>query len=118
MRSHLKKSSCVLLFILSSLVIFAQSVTITGVVSGANNGEKLEAVSVTIKGTATGTFTDAKGQFKLTTAQKPPFILVISSIGYETKEITVDDPSKPVRVDLPPSSTLGKEVVVSATRSA
>ena len=71
-----------------------------------------------IKGTAAGTFTDDHGNFRLTTSLQPPFTLIFSSIGFETQEVTVSNPGSPIEVSVVPSSTLGKEVVVSATRGA
>ena len=78
----------------------------------------MPAVSVTIKGTRTGAFTDDKGSFKLTTTKAPPFVLVITSIGFESQELTVNNVSAPVGIDLKPGSSLGTEVVVSASRVA
>jgi outer membrane receptor protein involved in Fe transport len=92
--------------------------TITGTVRQTTSKERVAAVSVNIKGTAFGTFTDDHGNFRLTTAQQPPFTLVFSSIGFETQEVTVSSAGSPVEVAFVPSSTLGKEVVVSATRGA
>lgn len=109
----------VLLFILFSIPAFSQpSTTITGNVRNTVTKEKVPAVSVSVKGASAGTFTDDKGHFRLTVTQAPPVILVISSIGFETREITVTDPSAAVQADLVPSSILGREVVVSATRAA
>src|SRR5258708_808087 len=117
-----KKSICMAvmsLFTLFFLPAFSQpSTTITGNVRNTVTKEKVPAVSVSVKGSSAGTFTDEKGHFRLTVTQSLPVILVISSIGFETREITVTDPSAAVQADLAPSSTLGREVVVSATRAA
>jgi outer membrane receptor protein involved in Fe transport len=92
-----------------------QSTTVTGSIKNSKSKEAISAVSVTIKGGATGTFTDDKGNFKLTTVQKTPFTLVISSVGYANKEVTVTG-SQTVNVEIEPSFTLGDEVVVAASR--
>jgi len=105
-----------LLASLISMNAIAQSVIINGNVRSSTNKEFVPAASVTIKGGASGTFTDSKGNFKLTTNQRPPFTLVISSIGFETQEIQVTDASAPVQVDFKPASSLGSEVVISASR--
>ena len=52
------------------------------------NGESVIGASVLIKGTTTGTVTDVDGRFTLMTA--PQDVLVVSAIGYETKEVSVD----------------------------
>jgi outer membrane receptor protein involved in Fe transport len=74
------------------------------------------AVSVTVKGSGAGTYTDDKGDFSLNTNQPLPITLVVSSIGYEMQEVSVTT-SDFITVLLTPSSILGQEVVVSATRT-
>jgi outer membrane receptor protein involved in Fe transport len=116
----LKQVALPLLFLslLSSPVFSQNPVTISGNVRHAVTQDRVPAVSVTIKGTSTGTFTDDKGNFKLTTTQPPPFVLVFSSIGFEPQEVHVQNAGGGVDIKLAPSSSLGREVVVSATRSA
>jgi outer membrane receptor protein involved in Fe transport len=109
----------IIFFSLLSIAALSQTpVTITGTVRHAASKERVPAVSVTIKGTEIGTFTDDHGNFRLTTSQQPPFTLIFSSIGYETQEMPVSGAGSPVEVSFVPSSTLGKEVVISATRGA
>jgi outer membrane receptor protein involved in Fe transport len=100
-----------------SITGFAQQVTITGNVRNVNTNDLIPAVSVTIKGTSLGTFTNDKGDFKIT-VDTLPVVLVVSSIGYEAQEISVTDPSQIVQVKFIPASSLGTEVVVSASRVA
>lgn len=102
---------------LMSISMFAQtSTTVSGKVKNGKSKEAISAVSVTVKGGTTGTFTDDKGSFKFSTAQKLPFTLVISSVGYTTKEVVVKANNETVNVDLDASYTLGEEIVVSASR--
>jgi TonB-dependent starch-binding outer membrane protein SusC len=66
---------------------FAQnSKTVVGKIT-TDAGTPLAGVSVNIKGTLKGVTTDASGQYKIDVA--PGTVLVISSVGYETVEITV-----------------------------
>jgi outer membrane receptor protein involved in Fe transport len=117
MRKGLRFSAVILTAIIFSLTTaFAQSTTITGTVRNIATNEGVSAVSVTVRGSSEGTFTDANGGFRLA-VKKLPAVLVFSSIGFETQEINVTDGS-PVEVSFRPSSTLGQEVVVSATRTA
>lgn len=95
-----------------------QSTTVSGSVKNSKSKEAISAVSVTIKGTSTGTFTDDKGYFKFATVQKLPFTLVFSSVGYQNKEVTVTSNNQEVNVDIEASFTLGDEVVVAASRVA
>jgi outer membrane receptor protein involved in Fe transport len=119
MRLNLIPLTTVFLLSLLSFQAFAQSpITITGTVRHSQNKDRVPAVSVTVKGTTAGTFTDDRGNFRLTISQQPPLVLVFSSIGFETQEVSVSNAATPVEVSFAPSSTLGREVVVSATRSA
>lgn len=94
----------------------AQNVTISGNVKNNATKESVGAVSVVVKGTSLGTFTDDKGNFKITTSAKLPLVLVISSIGFDNLEVTVNNATEDVQAFLAPSSQLGQEVVISATR--
>lgn len=103
--------------LLFSFQAFSQtSVTITGNVTNAGSNERVPAVSVTIKGSTSGTFTDDRGNFKLTTTQALPFTLIFSSIGFELQEVPVSNASQPLHISFKPSSFLGTEVVVAASR--
>jgi hypothetical protein len=97
---------------------FSQALSISGHVFETYHGARIgiPSASVILKGSSTGAFSDAKGNFKLTTAQKPPYTVVVSSVGYETQEIFITDPSLPLEIQIKPSSSLGAEVVVSASR--
>jgi len=98
-----------------SIVAFAQNAVITGNVKNSATSENAAAVSITIKGSETGTFTDDKGNFSIT-AKSLPVTLVITSVGYESQEVTVTSATDKVNVSFVPSNTLGQEVVVSASR--
>ncbi len=100
-----------------SLVAFAQNVTIKGIVTNSSTKEGVPAVSVSIKGTSQGTYTDDKGGFSLPTSTKFPFTLVFSSVGFDSKEITVNNAADELTVDLEQISTLGQEVVMAANRT-
>jgi TonB-dependent starch-binding outer membrane protein SusC len=70
-------------FALSSI---AQQRTVTGVITD-DKGVPLSGVSVTIKGTTTGTTTAADGTFSLSVPAAGR--LIVSSVGYSTTEINV-----------------------------
>ncbi|MEO7524415.1 MAG: TonB-dependent receptor, partial [Ferruginibacter sp.] len=103
-----------LLFNTISIAAFAQNVTISGNVRNSNSKENVSAVSVTIKEGSAGTFTDDKGNFSITT-KSLPVTLIFSSIGFELQEINVTDQKK-VDISFNPVSSLGQEIVVSASR--
>jgi iron complex outermembrane receptor protein len=57
------------------------------VVNESNKGVPYAGVQV--KGTTTGTTTDADGNFSFTVSQKFPFTLIFSSVGFESQQLTV-----------------------------
>jgi outer membrane receptor protein involved in Fe transport len=108
-----------LLFSIVAVIInstaFTQSLTtVTGNVKNNKTKEPLPAVSVTIKNSAIGAYTDEKGNFKFTSTQKPPLTLVVSSIGFATKE--VEYTGQTINVDLEVTFALGQDIVVAASR--
>jgi outer membrane receptor protein involved in Fe transport len=92
------------------------SVTVTGHIKNSKSGEKLPAVSITIKGGDGGTFTDENGVFKLVTVKPLPFTIIISSIGYANKEVEVTAAGELAPITLDPSFALGQDIVVAASR--
>lgn len=108
-----------LFFLMLPAIVNAQNVTISGNVKSATGSETLSSVSVTLKGSTSGTFTDNKGNFTLSipASTKFPVTLLFSSIGYGISEVSVAAAGTIPTVSLTPSSTLGEEVVVSATRT-
>ncbi|MBK7306156.1 MAG: carboxypeptidase-like regulatory domain-containing protein [Chitinophagaceae bacterium] len=113
-----KVTSYLVAFLLANIITigaFAQNVTINGNVRNSNTKEGSGAVSVIVKGEDNGTFTDDKGNFRLT-VKKLPVTLLISSVGYELQEVTVSNASNLAQVEFMPTNALGQEVVVAANR--
>jgi outer membrane receptor protein involved in Fe transport len=113
-----KVTSYLVTFLLANIitiVAFAQNVTINGNVRNSSTKEGSGAVSVIVKGEDNGTFTDDRGNFKLT-VKKLPVTILISSVGYELQEVTVSNASSLVQVEFKPTNILGQEVVVAANR--
>ena len=97
------------------LFLFAQGVTVSGTIHSSVSGDLVPAVTVSVKGSSAGTFTNDRGYFKLSIPGQFPLTLVISSVGFQTKEVAVNS-AEPVNISLDIAPTLGQEVVVSATR--
>lgn len=86
-----------------------QDITVKGKVSDAT-GVALPGASVTIKGTSKGVTTDENGDFTISAPEEA--ILVISSVGYKTQEVSVNNQAT-ISVYLEPSTTQQlNEVVV------
>jgi len=95
----------------------AQTVsTIKGTIRSNTNKETLPAVSVLIKGTSAGTFSDQRGNFRITTTKQLPVILVLSSVGFASREISVTETSGAIQIMLDEASVLAQDIVVSASR--
>ena len=110
-----------MVFLLTNIltgVAYAQSSSISGKIVNRTTNESISAVSVTIKGSQVGTFTDDKGNFKVTFNQKLPITVLFSSVGYALQELVVTNPSEYLTIQMAPSNSLGQEVVVSATKVA
>jgi outer membrane receptor protein involved in Fe transport len=102
-----------------SIAALAQNTTISGTIKNSSTNEMVSAVSVEIKGTGAGTYTDDKGNFKITTSKKLPITLVVSSVNFSTKEVVVTSASQDIDVALVPSTNiLAEGVVVAASRYA
>src|SRR5689334_12788028 len=67
--------------------VAAQDINVHGTVKDAN-GLALNGISVSIKGTTTGTTTNAEGNFSIKVPDSKT-ILAFSSVGFITKEVTV-----------------------------
>lgn len=106
-----------LLFILFCCALTAlQAQVIRGTIKNSATKEPAYAVSVRIKNSSDGTYSDDRGRFQLSTKKKLPIVLLISSVGYEPKEVEVLQYNTPIEINLDPGSILGQEVVVSASR--
>ena len=72
---------------------WAQSVTVSGQVTGAGDKAPLPGTTVSVKGTTTGTTTDATGNYRITVQNAANATLVFSSVGFLNQEIAVRNQS-------------------------
>lgn len=77
-----------LAIVLSACYAFSQGHRVTGKVTSSEDNQGIPGANVLIKGTATGTVTDASGSYSIEVTSTDA-ILVFSSIGYSTSEIEV-----------------------------
>ncbi|WP_428400355.1 SusC/RagA family TonB-linked outer membrane protein [Niabella insulamsoli] len=83
--------------------------TVNGTVVG-ESGQPIQGASVVVKGSTTGTTTDAKGAFSLEVADGA--VLLVSAIGFIEQEVMVD--SETINIILKTTETKMDEVVVVA----
>ncbi len=113
------KKFTMLLMCLSIFGIYvasAQNRTITGTVTSSEDNMGLPGVSVTVKGTTIGAATDIDGKYSLSVPQDAT-ILVFSSVGMKTQEITIGA-SNSVSVVMEPNTIDVDEVMVVAYGTA
>lgn len=87
-----------------------QERTITGRVTSEDAPEGLPGVNVIIKGTSQGTVTDLQGNYSIDVPEED-VILVFSSVGYTSEEITVGNRST-IDINMVPDITSLEEIVV------
>jgi TonB-linked SusC/RagA family outer membrane protein len=86
----MRKSTLLVLLLFAALLgAKAQDTKVTGRVTDAATSQPVEAASIKVKGKTYGVFTNPSGSFSLMVDKSA--ILIISSVGYVSKEIKVAD---------------------------
>ena len=116
MRKSYRYLAAWLMAVLFSIAANAQSVTISGTVRNGTSKEGVVAVTVAIKGTSSGTYTDPNGKFSIKVPKLPVVLVFTSTGGYDAQEVTVSDASKTIDVDLKVNTVMGQAVIVAANR--
>ena len=108
--------SVMLTLVLGMSMAFAQTRTVTGTVTSAEDGQPVIGASVFVKGaTNVGVVTDLDGKFVLNGVPTSATTLVVSSIGMITKEVPV---AAVVNVVLDADSEVLEEAVVTIAYGA
>lgn len=89
--------------------LLAQTRPVTGTVVSAENKQPLQGVTVSIKGSKTGTTTDANGNFRINAGEND--VLVFSNVSFTTTEVTVGKNSN-INVTLTSDAKAMDDVVV------
>jgi TonB-dependent starch-binding outer membrane protein SusC len=102
-----------LLFLLFSFITsMAQEKTVSGQVTKENSREALPGVTVTFKGAKTSTTTNNEGRFTINVPDNNNVVLIFSSVGFKTQQVTLGNRSA-VDIGLrEETSTLNDVVVV------
>jgi TonB-dependent starch-binding outer membrane protein SusC len=109
MRKNLLLKMLPILLVLLTSMAWAQERTVTGKVTSLDDGNALPGVNVFVKGTTSGTVTDAEGKYSLSAPANSTF--AFSFIGYLTEEINIGERTA-IDVTLAPDVTQLSEVVV------
>ena len=110
----MKKTPLLCLFFLAcSFLAFAQERTITGKISEEANKSTVAGATITVKGGRKTVTADGNGAFTIS-APQGRVILIISSIGFATKEVAVGPDDRTVDVMLGVDNRQLGEVVVTA----
>ncbi|MDG1766059.1 MAG: carboxypeptidase-like regulatory domain-containing protein, partial [Flavobacteriales bacterium] len=96
------------------LTLSAQ-VTLKGNVRDATNNEAIFYANVVVKGSTSGVTSDFDGDFTLNVPQLP-VTLIVSFIGYDSKEVTVSNDNKRIDVKLAPAQIMIDEAEVVGER--
>ena len=111
MKQRYRILTVVTLFVLAGLTAFAQTKTISGTIKDTQ-GRGMPGVNVIVKGTSTGTTSDADGKYNLS-VNDAANTLVFSFIGFATQEVEIGGRTV-VDVSLSEDVTELSEVVVTA----
>ena len=109
--------------ILPTLLVFllvtglSAQITLKGSLKDESTGEELIGANVIIKGTTIGTVTDWDGSFSFQSNDSNyPVTLVLSYIGYQDKEVIVENAQQNLNLKLGESAITTTEIVVKGQR--
>lgn len=94
--------------VMLSLSMWAQSMTVTGVVMAQDEPDPVIGANVMIKGTTNGTITDFDGKFSL--QANAGDVLQVSFMGYKTQDVKVSN-AGPINITLVSDNVQLQEVV-------
>jgi iron complex outermembrane receptor protein len=110
--NNLQKALMAFSMLFLSLVSISQDRVITGKVTDSKDGSALSGVSVSVKGTTTGTQTDVNGEYRISVSSSAT-TLIFSSIGYNSQELAIEGKTQ-INVNLEVNNAALGEVVVIA----
>lgn len=117
MKVNVKRNLSLLIMLLMSFQVMAQSFTLKGKVSdGDGNGLELATVSCVSQGKLT--MTNLKGEFSLTLHSADSVVVRFSMVGYKTRTRTLRNPrsTQTIHIQLQPMDELGEVVVTEKRR--
>ena len=107
----MRKLFLVICAVLCATGLYAQGTKVQGTITSKEDGQPLAGVTVMIKGTFTGTSTDANGSYAITLPGKGGGTLTFSYLGYKDQERTVSPSTTTLDVVLESDAMMLDEVV-------
>ena len=102
------------------LFLYSQhTAIISGKVTDKQTGEVLPGATIILKDKTVSVIADHEGYFKIQRQTTGKVFLIISFVGYETAEITLDSSEEQIttaNITLAPDSKIGNEIVISASK--
>jgi len=95
------------LFLLVGHSLLAQQTRITGKIIDNDTQDPLVGVNVSIKKKMIGTVSLPDGSFVLETQTEPPFVLMVSMVGYATQEIPINQNEEELSVVMSVTAIFG-----------
>ena len=99
-------------FVLSVGIVSAQTKTVTGKVTSADDGEPVIGASILVKGTTLGTITNEDGDFTIPNVPNSSKTLVVSFVGMISQDVAIHNGS--INVKLKSDAKALDEIVVTA----
>ncbi|MTI40274.1 SusC/RagA family TonB-linked outer membrane protein [Fulvivirga lutimaris] len=87
MKKFLQNLSFTLILLFGAVITQAQDRTVSGKVTAEDDNSSLPGVNVLLKGTSTGTITDADGNYTISVPENS--ILVFSFVGLKSQEVNI-----------------------------
>lgn len=107
----------VLIFLIIPFSTFAQekgtpliNSKLEGIVTDSVTRQPIAGVTLTIKGVTHSVISGSDGRFSFITGQKFPYTLIVSYVGYKTKEVVAD--GSPIAIKLSENTSVLGEVVI------
>ena len=107
----MKHKALLLLLLISHSLLWAQTRQLTGKVTDQTTGESLPGVTVAVKGTSVQTSTNNAGDYTIQIPDRNNVVLVLTSVGYTSREVSVGSNSN-LNIVLAEEATTLNDVVV------
>src|SRR4051812_4453267 len=115
-KNYLLSAVMLLLLTVISPWVMAQSTDLAGTVTDKASGNGLVGAAITVKGKVIGTTTDNQGNFSLRVNQAPPLTLVVSLVGYQQQEVSINSAdASGLKIGMEEQTIQGQEIVVSGS---